>query len=107
MDQSAPAHLLRTRRFAPLFWTQALGGFNDNLFKQAMALLVAFQAGAASGLDQLPPPESLPGQDLGRADSRQPGRQLLGALHDVPDHIHRRRHVCASFHEDHEYLSPT
>ncbi len=51
MDQSAPAHLLRTRRFAPLFWTQALGGFNDNLFKQAMALLVAFQAGAASGLD--------------------------------------------------------
>jgi acyl-[acyl-carrier-protein]-phospholipid O-acyltransferase/long-chain-fatty-acid--[acyl-carrier-protein] ligase len=43
--------LLRTRRFAPLFWTQALGGFNDNLFKQAMALMVAYHVGGASGLD--------------------------------------------------------
>ncbi len=43
--------LLRSRRFAPLFWTQALGGFNDNLFKQAMALLVAYRVGAGSGLD--------------------------------------------------------
>ncbi|TDR89245.1 acyl-[ACP]--phospholipid O-acyltransferase [Enterovirga rhinocerotis] len=44
-------HLLRSRRFAPLFWTQALGGFNDNLFKQAMALFVAYRAGASSALD--------------------------------------------------------
>ena len=51
MDKSAPTHLLGTRRFAPLFWTQALGAFNDNLFKQAMALLVAYRAGSASGLD--------------------------------------------------------
>ena len=51
MTQSVPGHLLATRRFAPLFWTQALGGFNDNLFKQAMALLVAYRAGASSGLD--------------------------------------------------------
>jgi MFS family permease len=51
MTKSAPGHLLDTRRFAPLFWTQALGGFNDNLFKQAMALLVAYRAGASSGLD--------------------------------------------------------
>ena len=51
MDTSAPAHLLRTRRFAPLFWTQALGGFNDNLFKQAMALLVAYRAATSGGLD--------------------------------------------------------
>ena len=43
--------LLRSRRFAPLFWTQALGGFNDNLFKQAMALLVAYRLGTGSGLD--------------------------------------------------------
>jgi acyl-[acyl-carrier-protein]-phospholipid O-acyltransferase/long-chain-fatty-acid--[acyl-carrier-protein] ligase len=50
-----PSHssfrLLRERRFAPLFWTQACGGFNDNLFKQAMALLVAYRIGASSGLD--------------------------------------------------------
>jgi acyl-[acyl-carrier-protein]-phospholipid O-acyltransferase/long-chain-fatty-acid--[acyl-carrier-protein] ligase len=51
MNDSAPLQLLRTRRFAPLFWTQALGGFNDNLFKQAMALLVAYRAGSSSGLD--------------------------------------------------------
>ncbi len=50
MAQNA-SHLLRTRRFAPLFWTQALGGFNDNLFKQAMALLVAYRVGSGSGLD--------------------------------------------------------
>ena len=51
MAQDASLHLLRTRRFAPLFWTQAFGGFNDNLFKQAMALLVAYRVGAGSGLD--------------------------------------------------------
>ncbi len=51
MASSASLHLLRARRFAPLFWTQAFGGFNDNLFKQAMALLVAFRVGAGSGLD--------------------------------------------------------
>jgi acyl-[acyl-carrier-protein]-phospholipid O-acyltransferase / long-chain-fatty-acid--[acyl-carrier-protein] ligase len=48
---SVSFELLRTRRFAPLFWTQALGGFNDNLFKQAMALMVAYHVGGASGLD--------------------------------------------------------
>ena len=51
MARTDSTHLLATRRFAPLFWTQALGGFNDNLFKQAMALLVAYRLGAGSGLD--------------------------------------------------------
>jgi acyl-[acyl-carrier-protein]-phospholipid O-acyltransferase/long-chain-fatty-acid--[acyl-carrier-protein] ligase len=51
MAESTSLQLLRARRFAPLFWTQALGAFNDNLFKQAMALLVAYRAGTASGLD--------------------------------------------------------
>jgi MFS family permease len=36
-------HLLRTRRFLPLFVTQFLGAFNDNLFKTAMVLFVTFQ----------------------------------------------------------------
>ena len=34
--------LLRERRFLPLFATQFLGAFNDNLFKTAMVLLVTY-----------------------------------------------------------------
>src|SRR5262245_40806840 len=36
--------LLATRRFGPLFVTQLLGAFNDNLFKNALVLLVTYQA---------------------------------------------------------------
>ena len=36
-------HLLRARRFAPLFVTQFLGAFNDSLFKQAVVLFVTYQ----------------------------------------------------------------
>ena len=35
-------HLLRTRRFLPLFTTQFLGAFNDNLFRTAMVMLVIY-----------------------------------------------------------------
>jgi MFS family permease len=35
-------HLLRKRRFLPLFVTQFLGAFNDNLFKTAMVILVTY-----------------------------------------------------------------
>jgi 1-acyl-sn-glycerol-3-phosphate acyltransferase len=38
-------NLLGSRRFAPFFWTQALGAFNDNAFRNAMVMLVAFQMG--------------------------------------------------------------
>ena len=34
--------LIRTRRFLPLFVTQLLGTFNDNLFKNAMVLFVVY-----------------------------------------------------------------
>ncbi len=34
--------LLRSRRFLPLFITQLLGAFNDNLFKNAMVLFVVY-----------------------------------------------------------------
>lgn len=37
--------LLGSRRFAPFFWTQALGAFNDNAFRNALVMLVAFQMG--------------------------------------------------------------
>ena len=36
--------LLRARRFAPLFVTQFLGAFNDNVLKNAMVVLLTFQA---------------------------------------------------------------
>ena len=45
-----PLSLMKSLRFAPLFWTQFLGGFNDNFFKQAMGLLIAYRLGAATGL---------------------------------------------------------
>ena len=35
-------HLLRERRFLPLFVTQFLGAFNDNLYKSAMVILVTY-----------------------------------------------------------------
>ena len=34
--------LLGTKRFAPFFWTQFLGAFNDNLFKNALMALITF-----------------------------------------------------------------
>ncbi len=35
-------HLLKQRRFAPLFATQLLNAFNDNLYKNAMVLFVVY-----------------------------------------------------------------
>ena len=35
-------HLMRTRRFLPIFTTQFLGAFNDNLFRTSMVLLVIY-----------------------------------------------------------------
>jgi len=45
MSEPTQFRLLRTRRFAPFFATQALGAFNDNAFRQAMIVLVAFHFG--------------------------------------------------------------
>ncbi|HJL26218.1 MAG TPA: MFS transporter, partial [Polyangiaceae bacterium LLY-WYZ-15_(1-7)] len=48
--------LLRSRRFAPLFWTQLLGAFNDNVFKSALVVALtfgAFRDGAALETDAL------------------------------------------------------
>ncbi len=41
--------LLLARRFGPLFATQALGALNDNLFKNALVVLILFGKGAAGG----------------------------------------------------------
>ena len=42
--------LLKQRRFLPFFLTQFLGAFNDNVFKNALIILLAFHAGSMSGL---------------------------------------------------------
>lgn len=39
---SVSTHMLRRRRFLPLFVTQLLGAFNDNLYKTAMVLFVVY-----------------------------------------------------------------
>src|SRR5581483_5752072 len=55
-DSTAAAHapnqfaLLRQRRFAPFFWTMFLGAFNDNCYKNALAIMVAFQGARLIGL---------------------------------------------------------
>jgi 1-acyl-sn-glycerol-3-phosphate acyltransferase len=43
--------LLRQRRFAPFFWTQFLGAANDNVFKNAFVVYVAFSAAALTSID--------------------------------------------------------
>jgi 1-acyl-sn-glycerol-3-phosphate acyltransferase len=42
--------LLKQRRFLPFFLTQFLGAFNDNVFKNALIILVAFHATSMSSL---------------------------------------------------------
>ncbi|KAB7624294.1 MFS transporter [Alkalilimnicola sp. S0819] len=63
-NQNRIFHLLKRRRFAPYFATQFLGAFNDNVFKNALILLIAFElasgeaghilVNAAAGLFVLP-----------------------------------------------------
>src|SRR6266536_6494566 len=42
--------LLRERRFAPFFWTQFLGAANDNVYKNALVIFVAFQAATLTAM---------------------------------------------------------
>jgi len=44
-------HLLVERRFLPFFITQFLGAFNDNVFKNALIILIAFQGAQFSSID--------------------------------------------------------
>ena len=49
--RSPLVQLLTARRFAPLFVTQFLGAFNDNLLKSALGIVVTFRLAEQSGLD--------------------------------------------------------
>ncbi len=46
-----PAVLLRDRRFWPLFWSQFLGAFNDNLLKNAIVIMIVYQGLRVWGMD--------------------------------------------------------
>ncbi len=52
MKTSSPAELMRSRRFLPFFLTQALGAFNDNVFKNSLLLIITFSAGGSMGMDE-------------------------------------------------------
>ena len=45
--------LLGARRFAPFFVTQSLGAFNDNVFRNATLVLIAFQMGLSTAQQSL------------------------------------------------------
>ncbi len=53
--------LLKERRFRPLFSTQFLGAFNDNVFKTALITLVAFQSTQLTSIDSKTLVTILPG----------------------------------------------
>lgn len=44
--------LLKDRRFLPLFLTQFLGAFHDNLFKNAIIVMILYQIATATGMDE-------------------------------------------------------
>lgn len=43
-------HLMKDGRFWPMFWTQFFGAFNDNVFKNALVILITFKAYSLAGL---------------------------------------------------------
>jgi acyl-[acyl-carrier-protein]-phospholipid O-acyltransferase/long-chain-fatty-acid--[acyl-carrier-protein] ligase len=44
-------HLLKTQRFLPLFVTQFMGAFNDNLYKNAMVILITYKIAVEQSLN--------------------------------------------------------
>lgn len=43
-------NLLQDRRFRPHFWTQFFGALNDNVFKNALVILITFKAFSIAGI---------------------------------------------------------
>src|SRR6266478_7682337 len=50
MHEPSQFDLLSERRFAPFFWTQFLGAANDNVYKNALVIFVAFQAATLTAI---------------------------------------------------------
>lgn len=51
MSNTSQFALLRKRKFLPLFLTQALGAFNDNIYKNSLMALITFTAAAQLPID--------------------------------------------------------
>jgi MFS family permease len=51
MAEQSQFVLLKQRRFGPFFLTQFLGAFNDNVFKNALVILIAYQSATAGMAD--------------------------------------------------------
>ena len=49
--QRSQFELFKSVKFAPLFWTQFLGAFNDNFYKSAMSILITYKLAGEAGLD--------------------------------------------------------
>ncbi len=49
--QTQLLYLLKTRRFFPLFLTQFLSAFNDNVFKNAIVILITYRLAETSGIN--------------------------------------------------------
>ena len=50
MSQSNQFDLLKQRRFAPFFGVQFLGAFNDNVYKNALVIMLTFQAASMTSM---------------------------------------------------------
>ena len=50
MGETTQFTLLRERRFAPFFGVQFLGAFNDNVYKNALVIMLAFEAASLTTL---------------------------------------------------------
>ena len=44
--------MTRNKKFAPFFWTQFWGAFNDNFFKNALVLLITYKGIKVFGMDE-------------------------------------------------------
>ena len=49
-SQSSQFKLLTERRFGPFFGVQFLGAMNDNVFKQALVILLAYQTASFTAM---------------------------------------------------------
>ena len=50
MRETSQFGLLAERRFGPFFGVQFLGAFNDNVFKQALVILLAYQTASYTAM---------------------------------------------------------
>ena len=48
--------LMRSRRFAPMFWTQFLSALSDNFVKNALVMLIVFRVGLSASHGSLKRP---------------------------------------------------